>query len=163
MLLAERLARSRGARGACVLRSMAGADRVPEDSLRTSSSKPCSSMVVPQSVFERTRSCASRRFPIIRQPREASRPTGRTWMSRRPDDQASDEPVLEAVELTADGRFPPFLLMRCTPSRPEEVEAGTPSRPMRTAPDTVPPEAIEEDDEDEYDDEPATVHCRGGC
>jgi hypothetical protein len=68
--------------------------------------------------------------PAAQEDEEDEPPTSR--MNAAPDD---DDPVVEAVELAADETF--SLL------------------PDEDAPDTVPPEAL--DEEDEYDDEPATV------
>jgi hypothetical protein len=71
------------------------------------------------------------------------------------DDESSDEPVVEEVELAADEAFsvPPDEVYSVAPEEAEPVTVP----PDEEAPDTVPPDASDEDDEDEYDDEPATV------
>jgi hypothetical protein len=71
------------------------------------------------------------------------------------DDESSDDPVVEEVELAADEAFsvPPDEVYSVAPEEAEPVTVP----PDEEAPDTVPPDASDEDDEDEYDDEPATV------
>jgi len=65
------------------------------------------------------------------------------------DEEASDEPVVEESELSADEAFS---------IAPEDAEPVT-VPPDEEAPDTVPPAASDEGDDEEYgyDDEPATV------
>jgi hypothetical protein len=73
------------------------------------------------------------------------------------DDESSDEPVVEEVELAADEAFsvPPDEVYSLAPEDAEPVTVP----PDEEAPDTVPPEASAEDDDDqdEYDDDPPTV------
>ena len=84
------------------------------------------------------------------------------------DDESSDEPVVEEVELAADEAFsvPPDEVYSLAPEDAEPVtvppdEDAEPVTvpPDEEAPDTVPPEASAEDDDDqdEYDEDPPTV------
>jgi hypothetical protein len=85
---------------------------------------------------------------------DAEPPTGDVNVAPA-DDESSDEPVVEEVELAADEAFsvPPDEVYSVAPEEAEPVTVP----PDEEAPDTVPPDASDEDDEDEYDDEPATV------
>jgi len=85
---------------------------------------------------------------------DAEPPTGDVNVAPA-DDESSDEPVVEEVELAADEAFsvPPDEVYSVAPEEADPVTVP----PDEEAPDTVPPDASDEDDEDEYDDEPATV------
>jgi hypothetical protein len=75
------------------------------------------------------------------------------------DDRVVNEaaPYIDDIELTADEVFslPPDEVQSVAPENDEPVTVP----PDEEAPDTVPPEASDDEDEDdgEYDDEPATV------
>lgn len=71
------------------------------------------------------------------------------------DDEASNEPLLEAIELNEDDAFsiPPDEIHSVAPEEADPVTVP----PDDEAPDTVPPQSIDTQDEYEDDDDPATV------
>ena len=109
-------------------------------------------------VFERlvlARQAVSERPPADK----AEPPTGDMDAAPGDDDRVVNEaaPYIDDIELTADEVFslPPDEAQSVAPENDEPVTVP----PDEEAPDTVPPEASDDEDEDdgEYDDEPATV------
>jgi hypothetical protein len=109
-------------------------------------------------VFERlvlARQAVSDRPPAD----SAEPPTGDMDAAPADDDRVVNEaaPYIDDIELTADEVFslPPDEAQSVAPENDEPVTVP----PDEEAPDTVPPEASdgEDEDDDEYDDEPATV------